>query len=89
MLNRSFPRLILLTPLFPSLSVMETSNQLPIPNEPTIHHVAQVGIANQGEADDVMMEEVVADESMEEAATASDAQPMDKGKNVMEIGGTS
>ncbi|KAI3746274.1 hypothetical protein L6452_08700 [Arctium lappa] len=36
-----------------------------------------------------MMEEVVADESMEEAATASDAQSVDKGKKIMEMGGTS
>ncbi|KAI3702356.1 hypothetical protein L6452_28092 [Arctium lappa] len=56
----------------------------------SVVQVTHVGIANQGEADhDVMMEEVAADESMEEDATAFDAQLVNKGKKVMEMGGTS
>ncbi|KAI3685209.1 hypothetical protein L6452_34446 [Arctium lappa] len=48
----------------------------------SIMQVSQVAVEEQGETNDVMMEESATDESMEEAAIASVAQPVDKGKQV-------
>ncbi|KAI3746183.1 hypothetical protein L6452_08606 [Arctium lappa] len=46
---------------------------------PSVVQVSQVAVEEQGDNNDVIMEEDVTDESMKEVATTSDSQPVDKG----------